>query len=228
MSLTVGMVGHIVFGGVGIISGFAAFIIKKGTPNHILIGRIYVISMLLMAMTGFYYAYIRSVNITMLAACLTCYLVVTSWLAVQRSFKQAWVSKYAPAIIGLPVVTYGLFLSWRAMHGVTDDFGSFVVPGIKYYEFTAVVCIAFTFDLITVLGKKLTHKQRIYRHIWRMAFTLYIACSSFFQGQAKLFPESLRYSFWLGLPEKMVLVLMLYWLFNNQVTYLINKIFCNK
>lgn len=224
MSLTAGMVGHIVMGGAGLISGFAVFVTKKGSPNHILIGRIYTISMMLMAMSGFYYAWIRSVHITMFASCLTGYLVLTSWLLVQRSFQRAWVRDYLPALIGLPLVSYAAVLSWNAFNGITDELGSFVVPAIKYYEFAVVIVIAFSFDVLAVFGKRNTPKKRINQHLWRMAFPLYIACSSLFEGQARLFPESLRYTFWLSLPEKVALLLMFYWLFKDYLDNLKQKL----
>ncbi|MDK2595879.1 hypothetical protein [Pseudoalteromonas obscura] len=223
MSLTVGMVGHMVFGGAGLIAGFSAFIAKKGSLNHIFIGRIYVIAMILMAVTGFYYAYIRAVHISMFAAVLTAYLVATSWLYVQKKFKYLIVTRYLPIFLGFPVFVYASYLSYLAMNGITDDFGHFQIPAIKYYEFALATLIAFGYDLLFGLGKAQNNKQRISQHIWRMAFTLYIACSAFFEGQAKLFPESLQYSVWLSLPEKFVLGLMVYWLFKGKIQKLWNK-----
>lgn len=221
--MTFGLVAHMVFGGNGLIAGFTSFFTKKGSANHILVGRIYGISMLLMAITGFYYAYIRSVNITMLASCLTIYLVLTSWLTVQKKLTQPWVTRTIPSLIGLPVVFYALFLCWQASNGITDSLGKFVVPASIYFIFTAVVLLAFVFDIRLLLGYKLKPNQRMKRHIWRMCITLYVACSSFFQGQQKIFPESLQGSPILAIPENIVLLLMLFWLFKNPIVKLKNK-----
>jgi len=43
---------HIGAGSVGILSGAAAFVFRKGTPLHRLIGKIFVISMLIMSGIG--------------------------------------------------------------------------------------------------------------------------------------------------------------------------------
>ena len=225
MSLTIGMVGHMVAGGMGIIAGFVALYARKGTINHILMGRIYVIAMLLMSLTGFYYAYSRNVHITMLAALLSGYLVVTSWLAIQRSIHSHLVKRVLPLLIGLPVAGYGVWLSWHAINGVTDELGTFVVPAIKYYEFALVACIALVFDLLSAFNRQQSSKGKVNQHLWRMLIPLYIACSSLFEGQAKLFPESLQYSVWLNLPEKIVLLYMGYWLFKDQLIRIKNKIF---
>lgn len=210
--MTFGIVAHLVFGGNGLIAGFAGFFSKKGATNHVLAGRIYTVSMVLMAVTGFYYAYTRSVFVTMLAACLTFYLVFTSWLTVQKTLNAPFLTRFLPLIIGLPVATFGLILSWQAASGATDSIGKFTVPAFIYYVFTAVVSLAVLFDLRLALGASQSAAQRIRRHIWRMAFPLYVACSSFFQGQQKVFPQILHGSPVLAIPENLVLLLMLYWL----------------
>ena len=224
MSLTIGMVGHMVAGGMGIITGFVALYARKGAINHILMGRIYVIAMLFMSITGFYYAYSRNVHITMLAALLSGYLVATSWLTIQRNFNSPLIKRILPAFLGIPVAIYGVSLSWNAINGVTDELGTFVVPAIKYYEFALVACIALVFDSFSAFGKQQSPKKKVNQHLWRMLFPLYIACSSLFEGQAKLFPDSLRYSVWLNLPEKIVLLLMSYWLFKHQLIRIKNKV----
>jgi hypothetical protein len=50
------------------------------------------------------------------------------------------------------------------------------------------------------------------RHLWRMCFALFIAATSFFLGQADLFPAELRHPALLGLPVLVVLGAMVYWL----------------
>ena len=50
------------------------------------------------------------------------------------------------------------------------------------------------------------------RHLWRMGFALWIATTSFFLGQAKLFPEPVRESGLLAVPVLLVAGMVLYWL----------------
>jgi hypothetical protein len=54
--------------------------------------------------------------------------------------------------------------------------------------------------------------RRIARHLWRMSFALFVATGSFFLGQMKVMPPSVRIVPLLAIPAFLPLVLMLYWL----------------
>jgi hypothetical protein len=58
----------------------------------------------------------------------------------------------------------------------------------------------------------LTGAPRLKRHLWRMCLALWIATSSFFLGQAQVFPKAIRGSGVLTIPVLTVLVVMFYWL----------------
>jgi uncharacterized membrane protein len=220
--MAIGLVAHVVFGAIGLISGFAALLSKKGGARHILVGKVYVVSMLLMAATGFYYALVQSVHITMLAASLTLYLVLTSWLSVKKSIKRT-VSVVISLVLGVAVTGYAVRLSWQAYNGVTDSLGDYVLSAGPYYLFATVALTALIFDLRQLLVSQLSSSQRISQHLWRMCLTLYVACSSFFQGQQQVFPESWQNSPWLALPGSVVLLLMLFWLFKLTFSHLKRK-----
>lgn len=211
--MTIGVVFHIIFGSIGLLSGFIALFSKKGARNHKTIGIVFVISMLLMAITGFYYALVHSVTITMLAALLTCYLVCTSWLSVQKriSFGGRTGSIFS-VLSGLIVVLYGSYLCVSAFNGVTDSLGEYSVPPVIYLIFTAIALMALISDIRQVLFGEIPGAHRIMRHLWRMCLSLYIACSSFFQGQQQVFPESWQGTIYLSIPEFSVLLVMLFWL----------------
>jgi hypothetical protein len=217
--MTLGLIAHIIFGAIGLFTGFAALASKKGSPSHVLVGKIYVGSMLLMATTGFYYALIQSVHITMLAASLTLYLVVTSWLNVKKVSNRTVVS-FSSLLAGFLVAGYAVRLSWRASIGLTDSLGKYVLPAEPYYIFTMVALTAFCLDIRQMLVPHLRSDQRITQHLWRMCFTLYVACSSFFQGQQQVFPGSWQGSHWLALPGSLVLLVMFFWLFKPVLTNL--------
>jgi hypothetical protein len=47
--------------------------------------------------------------------------------------------------------------------------------------------------------------------LWRMCLAMFIATASFFLGQAKVLPESMRIFPLLAIPVVLVLILMFYW-----------------
>ena len=55
--------------------------------------------------------------------------------------------------------------------------------------------------------------QRIGRHLWRMCLALLIAAVSFFPGQVKLFPESVRAIKILYTPQLLLIAMLIFWLF---------------
>jgi hypothetical protein len=60
--------------------------------------------------------------------------------------------------------------------------------------------------------------QRIVRHLWRMCLGLFIATGSFFLGQQKVFPASLRgLKVWF-VPAFLPLLLLIFWLVRVWVT----------
>ena len=90
--------------------------------------------------------------------------------------------------------------------------GEFIVPAGVYYFFTGIVLFATSADFIAIFKSKLHPKKRMIKHIWRMSVSLYIACSSFFDGQQQVFPEQLHGSIFLSIPQFSVLVIMIFWI----------------
>jgi hypothetical protein len=76
----------------------------------------------------------------------------------------------------------------------------------------ALALFAAAGDLRLVLRKALPPHLRLARHVWRMCFGLWIATSSFFLDQAKVFPAQFRIMPLLALPVVLVLAVMIYWL----------------
>lgn len=212
MTMTFELVIHISAGTVGLISGTIALLTQKGGANHRLAGKLYFVSMVIMALTGLHIAYLAPVYITVLAAALTFYLVATSWLTVRREEGSSGLLEIAGFMLGILVSTLGLFLSWRAHNGVVDMIGQYAVPAAIYFVFTAVAILATVTDLKLIIKKGIHGKHRILRHLWRMCVPLYIAASSFFVGQEQVFPEVLQSSPYLMIPQFAVLAAMLYWL----------------
>jgi hypothetical protein len=83
--------------------------------------------------------------------------------------------------------------------------------------FGVVGLLAAVGDVRVMRSGPLRGASRVARHLWRMSFALFIAALSFFIGQQKVIPESVRIVPLLALPVVAVLVTMFYWLWRVRV-----------
>ena len=70
---------HITAGTLGMLSGFVAVFLRKGSRRHGLAGNVFVISMLSLSASGVYLAFMKSQPGNVLGGALTFYLVATAW-----------------------------------------------------------------------------------------------------------------------------------------------------
>ncbi|MGB2645918.1 MAG: hypothetical protein WA853_16020 [Candidatus Acidiferrum sp.] len=75
---------HICAGSVGLLSGTAAISFRKGSPRHALAGKVFVASMLTMAIFAVYLAITRHQPNNIGGGILTFYLIGTAWLTARR------------------------------------------------------------------------------------------------------------------------------------------------
>src|SRR5215469_17952501 len=75
---------HISGGILGLLSGAAALAFRKGSPRHVLAGRIFVASMLTMGVAAVYVAAVKHQSNNIGGGILTVYLIGTAWLTVRR------------------------------------------------------------------------------------------------------------------------------------------------
>jgi len=207
------LIPHIVAGAVALASGVIAIIARKGSKPHRLAGIAFVLSMLLMAVSGGYIAFLTDDRITVLVSLLTVYLVSTAWTAVRRSDNANDPCRWITLAAATSIAGFGGYLGLEANQGRADVIdGSFVVPATVYWMFGGVAALAAAGDAWVVVRGPLVGRARLARHLWRMCAALYIAASSFFTGQQDVFPEALRGSLLLQIPELLVLSLLLFWL----------------
>jgi len=81
---------HICAGTLGLLSGTAAMSFRKGSPRHILAGKVFVASMLSMAVVAVYLAIVRHQPNNIGGGILTFYLIGTAWLTARRRGNQAF------------------------------------------------------------------------------------------------------------------------------------------
>jgi hypothetical protein len=165
---------------VGLLSGTAAIIFRKGSPRHVLLGRVFVASMLAMAAGAVYLAITRQQPNNLGGGILTFYLIGTAWLTARRRDGETsrfdWVAILIPLAIGI--------LGW--MNGVdalrSPSGAKYGVPAGMHLFMGTVCLLAAGGDVRMLLRGGVFGAQRIARHLWRMCFGLFIAAGSFFLG----------------------------------------------
>jgi len=171
---------HICAGTVGLLSGTAAISFRKGSPRHALAGKVFVASMLTMAVFAVYLAVVRHQPNNIGGGILTFYLIGTAWLTARRTDGQTsrfdWVLFLIPLALGTLTWMNGLKV---VRSGASSQDG---VPVGMTFFIGSVMLLAAVGDLRMLLRGGLFGAQRIARHLWRMCFGLFIAAGSFFLG----------------------------------------------
>ncbi len=203
---------HIGAGSVGLLSGAAAMVVRKGSRLHRLAGRVFVVAMLLMSAIGATVAPFLPTpeRASVVAGLLTFYLVLSSWTAVKRKSGQIGSFDYALLLSSLSLTLAGAYFFWLAgqnPRGMLDG-----QPGAAFVMFMMIGSLAAVGDLRLILKRGVTGATRLARHLWRMTVALFIAANSLFLGQQQVFPKGLQQSGLLNLPALLILFLLVFWL----------------
>ena len=195
---------HIAGGILAIVSGTAAVAARKGGPLHVRAGTWFFASMLVLGITAAILEPFRPQPGSPINGIIVCYFVATSWVAARR--RDGTTGKFEILACAAALFTAG-FMAWSGFTGTTTPAG----PG-PVFAFAGICLLAGLLDLNAILRAKLTHVQRISRHLWRMCFAFFIATGSFFLGQQDVLPQAVR-----GSPILFVLAfapfaVMLFWL----------------
>jgi hypothetical protein len=171
---------HILGGTVGLVSGTAAMIFRKGSPRHVLAGKVFVASMLTMGAFAAYLAVVRNQPNNIGGGILTVYLVGTAWLTARRrggeTSRLDWVWLLIPLANGILL----WMTSVRVLRSGHSSLGG--VP-VGMMLFLGSVCLlAAAGDVRMLVRGGVFGGKRIARHLWRMCFGLFIAAGSFFLG----------------------------------------------
>jgi hypothetical protein len=180
MSYSPILVVHICAGSLGLLSGTAAMSFRKGSPRHVLAGRIFVASMLTMGALAAYLAITRHQPNNIGGGILTFYLIGTAWLTARRKDGETsrldWVALLIPLVNGI--------LGWMAgVDALRSATGSkYGVPAGMHLFLGTVMLLAAAGDVRMLVRGGVFGAKRIARHLWRMCFGLFIAAGSFFFG----------------------------------------------
>ena len=202
---------HVMAGLLSIAAGAVALWAFKGSPLHRKSGLVFVGAMLTMASTGAVIAIAKPDPGTALGGALVFYVVCTALLTVKRTVAQSRGWLVALMLMAFAIGATELSLGAAAARTPEHMFGKY--PAAFYYVFAVVALLCASGDARTLWLGRLDGVRRLVRHIWRMCFAMWFATTSFFIGQAKVFPEPLRHMIGLrAVPVVLVLVVMFYWL----------------
>ena len=182
MSYSPTLLVHIWAGIFALPSGTAALLFRKGSPRHVLAGKVFVASMLTMAVAATYLAIVKHQSSNIGAGLLTFYLIGTAWLTARRKDGETsqldWMALVIPLVLGILTWMNGL----RVLRsGASSQDG---VPVGMMFFMGSVMLLAAAGDLRMLVGGGLSGAKRMARHLWRMCFGLFIAAGSFFLGGA--------------------------------------------
>jgi uncharacterized membrane protein len=207
---------HIAGGGVGLLSGAAALVFRKGERWHRRAGNVFFVSMLTMSAIGASVSPFLHKGLDALVGVFTFYLVATAWVTIRRPEGRIGRFETGAFLVALGVVAANLTFGALAADSPTGLVGGY--PPTAYHVFAAIVALAAALDLSVILRGGVSGAQRIARHLWRMCVALFIAAASLFLGQQQLFPASVRGSAMLFVPEIAVLGLLIFWLLCVRLT----------
>lgn len=180
MSYSPTLLVHIWAGIFALPSGAAALVFRKGSPRHVVAGRVFVASMLTMAAAAFYLAIVKHQSSNIGAGLLTFYLIGTAWLAARRKDGETsrwdWIGLLIPLSLGI--------LTWMNAVRILRSGASSQdrVPVGMMFFMGSIMLSAAAGDLRMLMRGGLFGPRRIKRHLWRMCFGLFIAAGSFFLG----------------------------------------------
>ena len=171
---------HICAGTIGLLSGAAAMFFRKGSPRHVQAGKVFVVSMLLMALGAVYLGIVKNQPSNISGGIITFYLVGTGWLTARRREGQTspmdWVVLLIPLTFGVLTWVHGIGV---LRSGATSENG--VPVGMSFFM-GSICLLAAAGDVRMLLRGGVFGVKRIARHLWRMCFGLFIAAGSFFLG----------------------------------------------
>jgi hypothetical protein len=208
---------HIAGGAVGLLSGAAALVLRKGGRAHRIAGLVFVVSMTVMASIGAAVSPFLPIpqRANVAAGMLTLYLVVSAWLAVRHKHVVPGRLDAAGLVVALATMAAGLVWAVQASNSPTGTLdGS---PPQAFYVFIILGTFAAIGDLRLFMKGGVSGTPRLARHLWRMCTALLIASGSFFLGQQRVMPDWMRGSPWLFVPTFAPLVLMIYWLIRIRI-----------
>lgn len=202
---------HIIGGGLGLLAGLVASFSKKGMLTHRRAGKIFLASMLACYGIGAVVAPFleEGQRVNFVAAILALYLLISGIQAVK--LKSYIASQFNVVGLGLSVTIAALGLLFMYMGSQSETGTVDGSPPDAFFLFVLAGTLCAIGEARILIIKKLSAQGRIYRHLWRMCFSFFIASGSLFSGQIHLFPQWFANSLLPVFCSLFPLLILLYW-----------------
>jgi hypothetical protein len=201
---------HIVAGTLGMLSGFVAAFLRKGSRRHGIAGNVFVVSMMILSSSGVYLAVVKSQPGNILGGTLTFYLVATAWMTARRKDGELGIFDWAALLVVLAVAACQLTFGLEAAYSLTGL--KYDYPPWPYFFMGSVAALALAGDVRMLAHGGISGAQGIARHLWRMCFALFIAAASIFLARQQVFPAFLQKTGVLYFLSFLPVLLMSFWL----------------
>ena len=173
MSYSPILIAYACAGNVGLLSGTAAMCFRKGSPRHVLAGKIFVASMVTMAAGAVYLTIVRHRPNNLGGGILTFYLIGAAWPTARRgegeTSRYDWVALLIPLTVGS--LTWMSGIEKMRTPGPPKD----GVPSGMHFFLGSAALLAAAGDVRLRLRGGVFGAKRLARHLWRMSFGLFIA-----------------------------------------------------
>lgn len=202
---------HIAGGVLGLLAGLIASLSKKGAYLHRNAGKVFLVSMLVCYGIGAAVAPFLEVGqrVNFVAAILALYLLISGIQAVKLKTYKASKFNLVGLCLSVVIALLGLLFMYvgsQSESGTVD--GS---PPDAFLLFVIAGTLSSIGEARILIIKTLSPQGRIYRHLWRMCFSFFIASGSLFSGQIQLFPEWFASSFLIIFCSLFPLLILVYW-----------------
>lgn len=210
------LLAHVTLGALAVVVGAIALGSRKGCNTHVSAGRIFVVSMGLASVLGAFLgaAKYETFWITFHAGILGATLVTSGVLAVHFDARRA--KNWFIAIAGLNLLNAAGLIAAGWYATTLTDARLFGFAAEDYFFLFGIAAIAFCFDVGMTLATRISNKHRVAQHLVRMCIGFFIAAGSAFTGPgASVFPDAVRDSGVLSLPELTIVLFALFWLWRT-------------
>lgn len=160
--------GHIGIGLVGWVAAAIALTAKKGSPTHVWAGRLFILCILIVAITSLILLSTRAAPPLMVAAITSVYAVATAYLALQPATRTVRRTEYG--LFGAEILLLMVFAA-----GASANIAAGNIPAIGPIMIAAIPVILLVGDINFFRKASQRSRLRIRRHLSRMIWAVVIA-----------------------------------------------------
>jgi len=214
---------HIAAGGLAIVLGAVALLVKKGGTLHRRSGLLFVYAMLVMGISASIMGLRNGIaDGNVMAGVMTAYFVGTALTTVRPASPCTRRINAAALTIAIGLALLAIVGGVRAANNPGLSPGGVPVRTIAVMSFflATVLLLAAIGDVRVMRFGPLRGGPRLARHLWRMCFALFIAAGSFFsirERVASVLPEPFTTGQMRALPILLLFGTMFYWLWRVRV-----------